>query len=148
MADFKPEELIIKTVGNTVQFEAKHEEKTSDGHSFTSRYMFFHFSQKKSHPFLNLLICSVDWHYQRILTKLNCVLQEHFPELHPSTRRWSRGRLQQHVQGGSPHHLSSPSPCIEGPAQSRENGANQTALSNEEPSYYNPPAFAASASTH
>lgn len=35
--DFKPEELIIKTVGNTVHFEAKHEEKTSDGHSFTSK---------------------------------------------------------------------------------------------------------------
>ena len=34
---FEPEELIIKTVGNTVHFEAKHEEKTSDGHSFTSR---------------------------------------------------------------------------------------------------------------
>jgi HSP20 family molecular chaperone IbpA len=35
--DFKPEELMIKTVGNTVHFEAKHEEKTSDGHAFTSR---------------------------------------------------------------------------------------------------------------
>ena len=37
VADFKPEELVIKTVGNTVHFEAKHEEKTSDGHSFSSR---------------------------------------------------------------------------------------------------------------
>ncbi len=35
--DFRPEELVIKTVGNTVHFEAKHEEKTADGHSFTSR---------------------------------------------------------------------------------------------------------------
>lgn len=34
---FEPEELIIKTVGNTVHFEAKHEQQTSDGHSYTSR---------------------------------------------------------------------------------------------------------------
>ena len=34
---FEPEELIIKTVGQTVHFEAKHEQKTSDGHSYTSR---------------------------------------------------------------------------------------------------------------
>jgi len=37
--DFRPEELIIKTVGNTVHFEAKHEEKTSDGHSYSSKYV-------------------------------------------------------------------------------------------------------------
>lgn len=36
-SDFRPEELVIKTVGNTVHFEAKHEEKTADGHSYTSR---------------------------------------------------------------------------------------------------------------
>eukprot|EP00095_Tigriopus_kingsejongensis_P000586 snap_masked-scaffold372_size192401-processed-gene-0.29 protein:Tk00586 transcript:snap_masked-scaffold372_size192401-processed-gene-0.29-mRNA-1 annotation:"lethal essential for life l2efl" len=35
--DFKPEELIIKTVGQTVHFEAKHEEKTADGLSSSSR---------------------------------------------------------------------------------------------------------------
>lgn len=35
--DFKPEELVIKTVGNTVHFEAKHEEKTADGLSSSSR---------------------------------------------------------------------------------------------------------------
>jgi len=31
--NFKPEELVIKTIDNTVQVEAKHEEKTSDGRS-------------------------------------------------------------------------------------------------------------------
>ncbi len=35
--DFRPEELVIKTVGNAVHFEARHEEKTADGHSYTSR---------------------------------------------------------------------------------------------------------------
>lgn len=44
--NFEPEELVIKTVGNTVQVEAKHEEKTSGGHSFSSRS----FSQSYSLP--------------------------------------------------------------------------------------------------
>ncbi len=44
--NFKPEELVIKTVGNTVHVEAKHEEKTSDGASFSSR----NFSQSFSLP--------------------------------------------------------------------------------------------------
>ena len=44
--NFKPEELVIKTVGNTVQVEAKHEEKTSDGASFSSR----NFSQSYTLP--------------------------------------------------------------------------------------------------
>ena len=44
--NFKPEELVIKTVGNTVQVEAKHEEKTSDGSSFSSR----NFSQSYTLP--------------------------------------------------------------------------------------------------
>lgn len=35
--DFRPEDLVVKTVGQTVQFEANHEERTSDGHSFSSR---------------------------------------------------------------------------------------------------------------
>lgn len=35
--NFKPEELIVKTVDNTVQVEAKHEEKTADGHSYSTR---------------------------------------------------------------------------------------------------------------
>ena len=35
--DFRPEELIIKTVGNVVQFEARHEEKAAGGNSFSSR---------------------------------------------------------------------------------------------------------------
>jgi len=35
--DYKPEELIIKTVGNCVHFEAKHEESAADGHSYVSR---------------------------------------------------------------------------------------------------------------
>jgi HSP20 family molecular chaperone IbpA len=44
--NFKPEELIIKTVGQSVQVEAKHEEKTSDGASFSSR----NFSQSFTLP--------------------------------------------------------------------------------------------------
>merc|ERR1711971_1255240 len=35
--NFKPEDLVIKTVGQTIQVEAKHEEKTADGASFSSR---------------------------------------------------------------------------------------------------------------
>jgi len=35
--NFKPEDLVIKTVDNTVQVEAKHEEKTSDGRSYSTR---------------------------------------------------------------------------------------------------------------
>lgn len=46
VANFKPEELMIKTVGNNVTVEAKHEEKTSDGASFSSR----NFSQSFSLP--------------------------------------------------------------------------------------------------
>ena len=34
---YKPEELIIKTVDNTVLVEAKHEEKTSDGRSYATQ---------------------------------------------------------------------------------------------------------------
>lgn len=37
VANYKPEELVIKTIGNTVNVEAKHEEKTSDGHSFSTK---------------------------------------------------------------------------------------------------------------
>lgn len=37
VVDYKPEELVIKTVGNTVHVEAKHEEKTSGGHSFSTK---------------------------------------------------------------------------------------------------------------
>jgi len=44
--NYKPEELTIKTVGNSVQVEAKHMEKTSDGRSFSSR----NFSQTFSLP--------------------------------------------------------------------------------------------------
>lgn len=44
--NFKPEELVIKTVGQTVQVEAKHEEKTADGASFSSR----NFSQSFTLP--------------------------------------------------------------------------------------------------
>merc|ERR1712051_550331 len=44
--NFKPEDLVIKTVGQTVQVEAKHEEKTSDGASFSSR----NFSQSFTLP--------------------------------------------------------------------------------------------------
>merc|ERR1711963_751259 len=43
---FKPEELAIKTVGQTVQVEAKHEEKTSDGASYSTR----NFSQSFTLP--------------------------------------------------------------------------------------------------
>ena len=43
---FKPEELVIKTVGQTVQVEAKHEEKTSDGASYSTR----NFSQSFTLP--------------------------------------------------------------------------------------------------
>jgi len=35
--DYKPEELMIKTVDNTVHVEAKHEEKTTDGRSHSTR---------------------------------------------------------------------------------------------------------------
>jgi len=35
--NFKPEELVIKTIDNTVHVEAKHEEKTSDGRSYSTR---------------------------------------------------------------------------------------------------------------
>ena len=44
--NFRPEDLVIKTVGQTVQVEAKHEEKTSDGASFSSR----NFSQSFTLP--------------------------------------------------------------------------------------------------
>jgi len=44
--NFKPEDLVIKTVGQTIQVEAKHEEKTSDGASFSSR----NFSQSFTLP--------------------------------------------------------------------------------------------------
>ena len=37
VADFRPEDIIVKTVGGSVQLEAKREEKTADGHSFSSR---------------------------------------------------------------------------------------------------------------
>jgi len=43
---FKPEELVIKTVGQTVQVEAKHEQKTSDGASYSTR----NFSQSFTLP--------------------------------------------------------------------------------------------------
>merc|ERR1719228_2993947 len=35
--NYKPEELVIKTADNTVIVEAKHEEKTSDGHSYATQ---------------------------------------------------------------------------------------------------------------
>jgi len=35
--NFKPEELVIKTIDNTVHVEAKHEEKTSDGRSYSTK---------------------------------------------------------------------------------------------------------------
>jgi len=35
--NYKPEELMIKTVDNTVHVEAKHEEKTSDGRSYATQ---------------------------------------------------------------------------------------------------------------
>ena len=44
--NYNPEELTIKTVGNSVQVEAKHMEKTSDGRSFSSR----NFTQSFSLP--------------------------------------------------------------------------------------------------
>merc|ERR1711962_1169896 len=44
--NFKPEDLVIKTVGQTIQVEAKHEEKTSDGMSVSSR----NFSQSFTLP--------------------------------------------------------------------------------------------------
>ena len=44
--NYNPDELTIKTVGNAVQVEAKHMEKTSDGRSFSSR----NFSQTFSLP--------------------------------------------------------------------------------------------------
>ena len=44
--NYNPDELTIKTVGNSVQVEAKHMEKTSDGRSFSSR----NFSQTFSLP--------------------------------------------------------------------------------------------------
>ena len=37
VSDFRPEDIIVKTVGGSVQLEAKREEKTADGHSFSSR---------------------------------------------------------------------------------------------------------------
>jgi len=44
--NYKPEELVIKTVGNSVQVEAKHMEKTPDGQSYSSR----NFTQSFSLP--------------------------------------------------------------------------------------------------
>ena len=44
--NYNPDELTIKTVGNAVQVEAKHMEKTSDGRSFSSR----NFTQSFSLP--------------------------------------------------------------------------------------------------
>merc|ERR1712061_982487 len=44
--NYNPDELTIKTVGNSVQVEAKHMEKTSDGRSFSSR----NFTQSFSLP--------------------------------------------------------------------------------------------------
>lgn len=44
--NYNPDELTIKTVGNSIQVEAKHMEKTSDGRSFSSR----NFSQTFSLP--------------------------------------------------------------------------------------------------
>lgn len=35
--NFRPEELVVKTIDNTVRVDAKHEEKTSDGHSYSTR---------------------------------------------------------------------------------------------------------------
>ena len=35
--EFNPEDIIVKTVGDSVHLEAKREEKTSDGHSYSSR---------------------------------------------------------------------------------------------------------------
>ena len=44
--NYNPDEITIKTVGNAVQVEAKHTEKTSDGRSYSSR----NFSQSFSLP--------------------------------------------------------------------------------------------------
>merc|ERR1712106_47955 len=35
--NYKPEELVIKTINNTVKVEAKHEEKASNGHSYSTQ---------------------------------------------------------------------------------------------------------------
>merc|ERR1712128_101566 len=35
--NYKPEELVIKTINNTVQVEAKHEENASNGHSYSTQ---------------------------------------------------------------------------------------------------------------
>jgi len=35
--DFLPEELVVKTVDNTVKVDAKHEEKTASGNSYSTR---------------------------------------------------------------------------------------------------------------
>ena len=35
--NYKPEELVIKTVNNTVKLEAKHKEKASNGHSYSTQ---------------------------------------------------------------------------------------------------------------
>jgi len=35
--NFLPEELVVKTIDNTVKVDAKHEEKTGDGHSYSTR---------------------------------------------------------------------------------------------------------------
>ena len=34
---YKPEELVIKTIDNTVHVEATHQEKTSDGRSYSTK---------------------------------------------------------------------------------------------------------------
>merc|ERR1712106_781228 len=35
--NYKPEELVIKTINNTVKVEAKHDEKASNGHSYSTQ---------------------------------------------------------------------------------------------------------------
>lgn len=35
--NFRPEELVVKTIDNTVKVDAKHEDKTVDGHSYSTR---------------------------------------------------------------------------------------------------------------
>jgi len=45
--NYNPDELTIKTVGNSVQVEAKHMEKTSDGRSYSSRNFTQNFSLPK-----------------------------------------------------------------------------------------------------
>ncbi len=87
--DFLPEELIIKTVGNTVHFEAKHEEKTADGHSYTSRYVY----RDSTHV------------ATRCHVPLLCLLQEHLSELHAAPRGRSRARDELPVQGRHVDHL-------------------------------------------